>query len=46
MDRLIEDYAKHEPLIDLLCISIEKYETSAHEFLIYNQRLSQINTGN
>jgi HTH-type transcriptional regulator/antitoxin HigA len=45
MDRLIEDYAKHEPLIDLLCISIEKYENSAHEFLIFNQGLSQINSG-
>jgi HTH-type transcriptional regulator/antitoxin HigA len=45
MDQLIEDYAKHEPLIDLLCISIEKYENSAHEFLIINQRLSEINSG-
>jgi HTH-type transcriptional regulator/antitoxin HigA len=45
MDQLIEDYAKHEPLIDLLCISIEKYENSAHEFLIFNQGLSQINSG-
>jgi hypothetical protein len=33
MNQLIEDYAKHEPLIDLLCISIEKYENSAHDFL-------------
>lgn len=45
MDQLIEDYAKHQPLIDLLCISIEKYENSAHEFLIFNQGLSQINSG-
>jgi len=45
MDQLIEDYSKHEPLIDLLCISIEKYENNADEFLIFNQRLSQINSG-
>jgi hypothetical protein len=45
MDQLIEDYAKHEPLIDLLCISIEKYENSAHQFLIFNQGSSQINSG-
>jgi HTH-type transcriptional regulator/antitoxin HigA len=29
IEQFIEDYDKHEPLIDLLCISIEKYENTA-----------------
>lgn len=45
MEQLIEDYDKHEPLIDMLCISIEKYEDSAEEFKGFNERLKQINSG-
>ncbi len=45
MDQLIEDYDKHEPLIELLSISIEKYENTADEFIVFNQSLSEINSG-
>jgi HTH-type transcriptional regulator/antitoxin HigA len=45
MEQLIEDYDKHEPLIDMLCISIEKYEDSAEEFKGFNEGLKQINSG-
>jgi HTH-type transcriptional regulator/antitoxin HigA len=45
MEQLIENYDKHEPLIDMLCISIEKYEDSAEEFKGFNERLKQMNSG-
>jgi HTH-type transcriptional regulator/antitoxin HigA len=45
MEQLIEDYEQHEPLIDMLCISIEKYEDSAEEFKGFNDRLKQLNSG-
>lgn len=45
MEQLIEDYDKHEPLIDLLCISIEKYEKTADEFQAFNQSLSEMDSG-
>jgi len=45
MEQLIEDYDKHEALIDLLCISIEKYENTADEFQEFNQRLSEMTSG-
>jgi HTH-type transcriptional regulator/antitoxin HigA len=45
MEQLIEDYEKHEPLIDLLCISIEKYEDTAEEFKAFNANLKQITPG-
>jgi len=45
MEQLIEDYDLHEPLIDMLCISIEKYEDTAEEFKGFNDRLKQLNSG-
>ena len=45
MEQLIEDYDKHEPLINLLCISIEKYENTADQFQKFNQRLSEMDSG-
>lgn len=45
MEQLIEYYYKHEPLINLLCISIEKYENTADEFQEFNQRLSEMDSG-
>lgn len=45
MEQLIEDYEQHEPLIDLLCISIEKYEDSAVEFKAFNASLNNITSG-
>ena len=45
MEQLIEDYDKHEPLIDLFCISIEKYESTADEFKVFNQSISEMDSG-
>lgn len=45
MEQLIEDYDNHEPLIDLLCLSIEKYENTAEEFKDFNQRISEMDSG-
>jgi len=45
MEQLIEEYNKYEPLIDFLCISIEKYENTADEFQEFNQRLSEMDSG-
>ncbi len=45
MEPLIEDYDQHEPLIDMLCISIEKYEDTAQEFKGFNNKLKQLNSG-
>lgn len=45
MEQLIEDYDKHESLIDLLCISIEKYENTAEEFTVFNKSLSEMDSG-
>ncbi len=45
MEQLIEDYEQHEPLIDILCLSIEKYEDTAEEFKGFNDKLKQLNSG-
>jgi HTH-type transcriptional regulator/antitoxin HigA len=45
MEQLIEDYDQHEPLINLLCISIEKYEDTAEEFTVFNKSLSEMDSG-
>ena len=45
MEQLIEDYDKHQALIELLCSSIEKYEASAPEFNAFNQKLAEIESG-
>ncbi len=45
MEQLIEDYDKHEPLIDMLCISIEKYEDAAEEFKDFNDKLKHLDSG-
>jgi HTH-type transcriptional regulator/antitoxin HigA len=45
IEQLIEDYDKHEALIELLSTSIEKYENEAEEFVEFNQRLSELNSG-
>lgn len=42
MEQLIEDYEHHEPLIDVFCISIEKYEDTAEEFKGFNDKLKQL----
>ncbi|MER2490738.1 helix-turn-helix domain-containing protein [Catenovulum sediminis] len=45
MEQLIEDYDRHEPLIDMLSMSIEKYENTADEFQAFNDELKQLNSG-
>nr|WP_143873167.1 type II toxin-antitoxin system HigB family toxin [Catenovulum sediminis] len=39
------DYDRHEPLIDMLSMSIEKYENTADEFQAFNDELKQLNSG-
>ncbi len=45
MEQLIENYEQHEPLIDILCLSIEKYENTAEEFKDFNDKLKQLDSG-
>jgi HTH-type transcriptional regulator/antitoxin HigA len=45
MEQLIQAFDKHGLLIDMLCISIEKYEDSAEEFRTFNDRSKQLNSG-
>jgi HTH-type transcriptional regulator/antitoxin HigA len=45
MEELIENYTTHTSLIDLLSISIEKYEHSGSEFASFNQRLAELKSG-
>jgi HTH-type transcriptional regulator/antitoxin HigA len=45
IEQLIEDYEEHVPLIDLLCMSIERYENTADEFKEFNRRLSKLDLG-
>ena len=45
IEQLIEDYDKHQILIDLVAASIEQYENNADEFVEFNRRLSLLNSG-
>ncbi len=45
MDELIEDYDQYKPLIELLSISIEKWENQAPEFAEFNQRIAALDDG-
>ena len=45
MDELIEEYQLYKPLIEILSISIEKWENSSIEFLEFNNRIKQIDSG-
>ncbi len=45
MDELIEDYDKYLPLIEVLSVSIEKWEDEAESFAEFNQRIADLDDG-
>lgn len=45
MDELIEDYDKYLPLIEVLSVSIEKWEDEAEAFTDFNRRISDLDDG-
>jgi HTH-type transcriptional regulator/antitoxin HigA len=45
MDELIEEYDQYKPLIDILSVSIERWEDEADEFVDFNERLSGLDSG-
>ncbi|WP_299735758.1 helix-turn-helix domain-containing protein [uncultured Endozoicomonas sp.] len=45
MDELIEDYDRYLPLIEVLSISIEKWEDESSEFAEFNKRISSLDDG-
>ncbi|MFT4928048.1 MAG: HTH-type transcriptional regulator/antitoxin HigA [Phenylobacterium sp.] len=45
MDELIEDYDQHKSLIEVLSVSIERWEDSAEEFAVFNQTITSLDSG-
>lgn len=45
MEELIEDYDYNQPLIEILSISIERWENQASEFSDFNKRIRQLSSG-
>ena len=45
MDELIEDYDRYLPLIELLSISIKRWENESEEFADFNQAVDSMDTG-
>ncbi len=45
MDELVEDYDTYLPLIEVLAVSIEKWEDQADEFAEFNQRIEDLDDG-
>ncbi len=45
MDDLVEDYENQKPLIEILAVSIEQWESSAPEFEDFNRRIDSLDTG-
>lgn len=45
MDELIEDYDTYLPLIEVLSVSIEKWENESEEFKEFNQRIADLDDG-
>lgn len=45
MDELVEDYDKYLPLIEVLSVSIEKWEDEAESFAEFNQRIAALDDG-
>lgn len=45
MDELIEDYDEQKPLIDLLSISIERWENESQEFAQFNKDIESLDNG-
>jgi HTH-type transcriptional regulator/antitoxin HigA len=45
MDELIEDYDEQKPLIEILSISIEKWEEESEEFSEFNAQIASLDNG-
>ncbi|MBB1487230.1 helix-turn-helix domain-containing protein [Oceanospirillum sediminis] len=45
MDELIEDYDKYLPLIEVLSVSIEKWEEESEYFSDFNKRIAALDDG-
>ena len=45
VDALIEDYDTYQPLIDVLAISIERWENEADAFSEFNQNIANLDDG-
>ena len=45
MDELIENYDEFRPLIEVLAVSIERWEDQADEFAEFNRRLAELDGG-
>ncbi|MCP4989742.1 MAG: transcriptional regulator [Colwellia sp.] len=45
MDELIEDYDEQKPLIEILSISIEKWEEESAEFSEFNTQIKSLDSG-
>ncbi len=45
MSELVEDYDTYLPLIEVLSVSIERWENESDELAEFNQRIAQLNDG-
>lgn len=45
MDEIIDNYETYRPLIDVLSLSIERWENEAEYFSEFNQRIAKLETG-
>ena len=45
MDELIEDYDDQKPLIEVLSLSIERWETESEEFSEFNAKIESLDSG-
>jgi len=45
MDELIEDYDEQKPLIEVLALSIERWENESEEFSEFNASIESLNCG-
>jgi len=45
MDELIEDYNEQKPLIEILSLSIEKWEEESDEFSKFNAQIESLDSG-
>jgi len=45
MDELVSDYSANKPLIEILAVSIERWEDQAEEFLEFNDAISKMDKG-
>lgn len=44
MDQLVDDYDTNKPLIEVLSVSIERWEDQAEEFSDFNAAVAEMDT--